>query len=119
MTTKIFEVFDRSAYLRVLATRLDHRTTRELFLLNGADLTNGQIQVTTLTPYVESHSDPSGWGNGTMRTVHEHLIERWDVLNTGDVVDVEHILGEKLDAAKTRFKPLYDWRLWAFPSFPR
>lgn len=40
--------------------------------------------------------DPFGHGLGgrTMRVAHEYIIEHWATLVTGDVIDVQHILGE-------------------------
>lgn len=38
--------------------------------------------------------DPFDWNDRTMRAAHQHMIENWNALESGQVVDVEFILGE-------------------------
>ena len=40
-------------------------------------------------------NDPHYWGDRTRTTAHRYIIDHWDGLQDGDVVDVEFILGEK------------------------
>lgn len=42
-------------------------------------------------------NDPYGWkgGDRTWPTAHNYIIDNWDKLKDGDVVCVEHILGER------------------------
>lgn len=40
-------------------------------------------------------NDPYYWGGRTYPVAHRYIIENWDKLKDGDVVDVEFILGEK------------------------
>jgi len=37
--------------------------------------------------------DPYSWGNRTMTTAHLHILEHFDEMFSGDVVDVEFIVG--------------------------
>ena len=48
-------------------------------------------------------NDPYGWsGIGrTLPVAHNWIIEHWDELSDGDVVDVEHILGERAEPKKS------------------
>lgn len=39
-------------------------------------------------------NDPYSWNGRTMPVAHAYIIEHWDTLKDGDVVDVEWILGE-------------------------
>lgn len=39
-------------------------------------------------------NDPYEWGGRTWPVAHNYIIEHWDELQTGDVIDVEFILGE-------------------------
>jgi hypothetical protein len=39
-------------------------------------------------------NDPYGWGGRTYPVAHNHIIDNWARLSDGDVVDVQHILGE-------------------------
>jgi hypothetical protein len=44
----------------------------------------------------ESHFDPMGWpgGSRTMRAAHYHILDNFENLKSGDVVDVQFILEE-------------------------
>jgi hypothetical protein len=37
---------------------------------------------------------PREWGDRTYQIAHQYIVENWSVLESGAVVDVEHILGE-------------------------
>lgn len=39
-------------------------------------------------------NDPYGWGGRTFPVAHKYIIENWEGLRDGDVVDVSFILGE-------------------------
>ena len=41
-----------------------------------------------------AHCDPYHWSDRTFKVAHNYITENWHRLNDGDVVDVEHILGE-------------------------
>ena len=58
------------------------------FSLNGASII--LIRLTDC----EAQYDPYDWANRTMQTAHVWLLERFEQIESGAVVDVEHILGE-------------------------
>lgn len=112
MEVKLFEIRDRATFIPAMAVRLRNRTPEEFFLLrragysreqiSGPEETPGQL-AHGLEPYVilvkldgvESNYDPFGWRNyRTMGNAHSHIIANWHKLQSGDVVDVEYILGE-------------------------
>ena len=40
-------------------------------------------------------NDPYDWRDTrTLRHAHKHISENWDIIQSGDVIDVEFILGE-------------------------
>lgn len=45
--------------------------------------------------------DPYAWSNRTMATAHQHIVDFWQRLESGDVVDVQYILGETKEAKKS------------------
>lgn len=61
--------YSLNGYPNVIFTRLD---------ANGSPATN----------------DPYYWRDRTYRIAHDWIIRNWQTLSDGDVVDVEHILGE-------------------------
>jgi hypothetical protein len=58
------------------------------------------ILMTRLDGNGKASSDPFYWGDRTFQTAHVYIIEHWDELKDGDVIDVEFILGETSE--KTR-----------------
>ncbi len=46
-------------------------------------------------------NDPNHWGGRTFPTAHNYIIEHWDELIDGDVVDVQFILGETTEPKKS------------------
>ena len=103
MEAKLFEIRDRATFIPVLAVRLASRTEAERYLLGrtGYGLTSDEqgryVILTKLAAPSESGYDPNGWPNQrTLPTAHRHIIACWERLWSGDVVDVEFLLGETL-----------------------
>lgn len=46
-------------------------------------------------------NDYFAWGGRTWPVAHRYIIEHWDRLKDGDVVDVEYILGERSEPKKS------------------
>lgn len=109
MTTKTFEIRDTGTFIAVLAIRLDPADDRDLFLLARAGFTaNAKTQadyviLAPLTDLGKTSSDPFGHGTParTYRVAHEHIIEHFDVLENGAVIDVQFILGETMTPKQT------------------
>ena len=49
----------------------------------------------------QTHYDPYEWGDRTYQTAHEYIMNNWDDLESGQVICVEHILGERELPKKT------------------
>lgn len=52
------------------------------------------IMITHLNGGKKANNDPYFWGDRTYATAHHYIIEHWNELVEGDVVDVSFILGE-------------------------
>lgn len=105
MDVKILEIRDVATTIFVMATALFYRDESERYALRHAGFGREQIvgPVTGVEPYVivtklhdaDSRYDAFRWDNRrTMTTAHRYIIEHWTDLKSGDVVDVEFILGE-------------------------
>lgn len=99
MNTKLFEVRDSATFIPVMATKLqpDNSNLFERYLLRRAGFTasdNSFVALMRLTNG-EGHYASEGWGASTrtMRVAHQYIEEHFDALTSGDVVDVEYILG--------------------------
>lgn len=104
MTVKLFEIRDRATCIPAMAVHLRNRTPAEFFLLRRAGYSAEQIggREEDHERYVvlmkldgeRSTYDPFAWGDRTMHVAHLHIVEKWHTLESGDVVDVQFILGE-------------------------
>lgn len=101
MIAKLFEVRDAATFIPVLAVKLEPTNESERYLLgcSGYGTKNEDqskyIQVMKIAGgSSKSECSPSDWGgNRTMYEAHKYIEEKFDDLNTGDVIDVEYILG--------------------------
>lgn len=117
MQVKLFEVRDRATFIPcwgILITPTVHyalglrvENKEEAFLIKRAGFlsTMAELAANHARPSVmfgrldeggETQYDPHAW-SGRARTLpvaHRYIFENWDDLESGDVVDVEFILGE-------------------------
>lgn len=115
MILKLLEVRDRGTFIPVFAFRcrptcfdelgaLAHKAGElveaEIFLLGRAGCGySGQSNIVVLGRLdTECHCSPDCWPNAewirTLPTAHRYIEKNFDKLKTGDVIDVEFILGE-------------------------
>ncbi len=100
MNIKMFEVRDRNTLIPVLAIQLRPREEVERFLLARAGYgytPNDQAEYIFLCKIsggTDGQYDPFLWGDRTMLNAHLHIAKHFEVLKTGDVVDVEFLLQE-------------------------
>ena len=102
METKLFEVRDRMTFLPVVCIKLETTKEEERYLLA---MTGYGLRQETQGKYIlygplrggKMTSDPTEHNGIEVRTnyyAHLHIISRWDDLKSGDVIDVEFIVGE-------------------------
>lgn len=101
MEAKTFEIRDRSTFLPVLAVRLEPGNEQDGYLLDRAgfgptpERQGEYVQLVRIAGGEgKSSCDPYDWGNRSMTTAHQYIIDKWGDLDSGAVVDVEFILGE-------------------------
>jgi len=103
MRTKTLEIRDRMTFIPALA--VDMNPTDEVgavdaqrWLLRRVGYAcdgSPNIILTRLDGSAKAaFSDPYDYNDRTWRTAHLFIIEHWNELKDGDVVDVEYILGE-------------------------
>lgn len=98
MKYKFFEIRDSATTIAALA--LEFKTyeawiTRDKSILEHAGYRDTNILLMRLTDR-EAHISPYSWLGvaRTMPTAHGYIIDHWKLLKSGDVIDVEFILGE-------------------------
>lgn len=101
MKVKLLEVRDRGTFMPVFAfeaTAPSAANEEQRYLLGRAGFGDSRlIMLGTLSGGRGAvHCDPYDWrGARTMQAAHQYIEENWDALKDGDVVCVEHILGER------------------------
>ena len=97
--SKVLEIRDSATYIAVLAVDMQPKNSiqrwylrREGFPCDGRP----NVLMTRLEACGWATSDPYAWGGRTFPAAHNFIIDHWNELSDGDVVDVEFILGESL-----------------------
>jgi len=97
LDAKLIEVRDSMTTIPALAWKPDPSDEAELWFWSrsGFGRTPGDYVFLMRLSDQETKIDPYGWGHTrTMPTVHRHLMEHWDLVRNGDVIDVQFLLGE-------------------------
>ncbi len=99
MKAKTIEILDRMTCIPALAIQLTPGCERDRALLAHAGygltpLDQREYVILVNLTSAKASNDPYAWGDRTMTQAHLHIVERFDRLTSGDVVDVECVLGE-------------------------
>lgn len=97
MQVKLFEVRDSGTFIPMIAIQLSSRNEAERFLLSRAGYGRTQFDQYVLFAGLEGGKicyDQYDWGNRTRATAHDYIITNFDSLESGEVIDVQFILGE-------------------------
>jgi hypothetical protein len=97
---KTFEIRDAGTFIPMLAIRLDPVTEADRYLLARAGYGREPVQQGEFVMLCglnggldRATSDPYDWTNRTRQVAHGFIVQHFDALESGAVVDVEHILG--------------------------
>ena len=109
MDTKMFEVWDSTTFIPVLAIKLDPRNDAERYLLEAdgyiawsQDYNEDYVLLAKLSGDPRIASEPYDWYDRAMLQAHKYIRKNWDAIESGEVVDVEYILGEVSEPKTTR-----------------
>lgn len=104
MTTKTFEIRDSATFIPALAIRLDPSCEEDRYLLARAGFVPDRKHIVLChLAKDQSHWSPGAWEGGTrtMPTAHKYIIDHFDDLKSGQVIDVQVILGETKEPKKS------------------
>ena len=100
MIAKTVEIRDRATFIPALAVKLTPRTEQDRYLLNRAGYGTTPERQAEYVMLVrisggagQATSDPYDWHSSTMQQAHAWLVDHFDELESGAVVDVEYITG--------------------------
>ena len=97
METKALEIRDTGTFIAALAVNMNPICPKQYALLRRCGYAcDGEPNVilTNLDGNGKATNDPYEWGDRTYATAHHWIIDHWNELEDGDVVDVSFILGE-------------------------
>lgn len=100
MITKFLEVRDEATCIPVLAIKMEGEgalEARYLWRCGYPDTGNGVVLMKLMDQ--KATSDLSEWDNRTMQVAHQYIEEHFNILQSGQVVDVRVILGEAPEPA--------------------
>lgn len=90
--TKLFEIRDRGTFIPAMAIRV---SGADGYLMRRAGFGDVPMVYLVMLATEKCRYDPYNWDNmRTMGNAHNYIMDHWDTLNDGDVIDVEFILGE-------------------------
>ena len=95
MQTKAFEVRDRGTFIPVMATKMTPANEAQAYLLKRAGYGDPLIMLCSMNGGSACYDSFKWTGARTLHIAHKYIEEHFDALNDGDVVCVEHILGER------------------------
>lgn len=105
MIVKLLEIRDRATCISVSAIKFNPTTKPEKGILRWSGFhPNDFVFLVKLTDAAKFHYDPRAWNDRTMESAHLWIEKHFDELRSGDLVDVEVILGEKKKPKKSQFK---------------
>ncbi len=100
---KTFELRDRMTFIPLVAVsckagdgaNIEHYVADEYLLRRAGYGSEFQtILLTRLDGGGKAYCDPYDWCDRTFSQAHLYIEQHWDELTSGDVIDVEFILGE-------------------------
>lgn len=100
MICKTFEIRDSMTFIPAMGIQLLPACMGDRALIARAGYgvspsEQGEHIVLVRLSDCKAANDPYDWSDRTMKAAHNHIINNWDSLSSGDLIDVEFILGEK------------------------
>ncbi len=97
MVTKLFEIRDSMTFIPAIAIcpQDGNPTEEERYLIRRVGYTgHPRILLSNLAGRGPMNCDPNDWTtNNTMRLAHKYIEEHWFTLVSGEVIDIEYIVG--------------------------
>ena len=99
MIVKAFEIRDSMTFIPVVGISLCPKDGKQQYLLARAGFgttPQEQIRFVVLFKLIGNMQtyDPLVWNDRTMTTAHRHIRDNFEKLESGEVIDVQYILGE-------------------------
>ena len=103
MQIKLLEICDKATFIPAMAIKLEprkfstkHYQIDSYYLRErcGYECKNDVVLMNLNDPWKHCAIDKFHWLDRTYMTAHSWIVTNWDIIENGDVIDVEFILGE-------------------------
>ncbi len=91
MTIKLLEIRDAGTTIPAMAIEV---SGADGWLMQRAGFGDVPCIYLVMLATQKCAYDPYAWGGRTMPVAHNYIRDMWTLLDSGDVIDVEYILGE-------------------------
>lgn len=93
--TKVFEIRDKGTFIAAMAIKNLGVNAAQQFYFDSCGFPSDGSSITLMMLYDQkATNDPYEWGGRTMPAAHWWVLEHFNEMKDGDVVDVQVILGE-------------------------
>jgi hypothetical protein len=98
--SKVLEIRDKGTFIAALAIRMQGTNPTQQYYFNRCGFPKDGTSITLMCLYDQrATNDPYEWGSlgkgaRTLQVAHNFILDCFDALSDGDVIDVETILGE-------------------------
>lgn len=107
MLTKLLEIRDEGTCIPAMATEAVGDTVEQDAILRRAGYGENRCIILQHLHKGEATYNPYDWRNRTWNVAHKYIIENWDHLSDGEVVDVQFILGETAEKKTSEIQEAY------------
>lgn len=94
MEVKLFEVRDVATSIPMIAVLIAAGNAAEAYLIRRTGYGSRQVILTRLSGDSMAKYDPHAWSDDRLAKAHRFILNNWDRLDSGEVIDIEFILGE-------------------------
>jgi len=115
-TVKLFEVRDQGTFMPVMALKMHAESAPESWLMARAGYGHDPMSHLDYVLFApidgsvigEINYNWSKWATHTRLQAHRFIEEHWDELKSGDVIDIEYIMGKTAEPVESEIGRSWD-----------
>lgn len=107
MLTKLLEIRDECTCIPAMATEAVATNEPQLAILRRAGYGENRCIILQHLHKGEATYNAFDWRSRTWHTAHLYILDHWDELADGDVIDVQFILGERVEKKTSEIQGQY------------
>ena len=107
MITKLLEIRDEGTCIPAMATEAVPDNGRQMAILSRAGYGESRCIILQHLHKGRATYNPYDWNDRTYSIAHQYIIQHWDDVADGDVIDVQFIRGETAEKKVSEIKGVY------------